>query len=151
MKRKREGTLSCVHVPDRSLEQLLCQREEHLRPDDPRDRTRTVHLRVALAHEPLPRVRIRVERDPAVPEALRDVREAKIDDLEYGRLRELVEHEHRVETVQQFRREVLSRALENLVARLRRDDAVVVRRGLVREDVRADVAREADDGILQKI
>ena len=141
--------LDGVSIADRAFEELLREREEHLRTHDTRNRACTVRVGVALLDEPLFCGVVDVHRYPAPSEARLNVSEAEVDDLEDGRFGELVEDEHRVETIEQLRREVFRGALEDLVARLSSDYAVLVRSRLVREDVAAEVAREADDRVLE--
>jgi hypothetical protein len=141
-----------VAIANRAPEQLPRQREQHIRAHHARDRPRAIHVRVPMLHEPLARLVVHIQRDAAVLQALGDVVQAERNDAKNGVARELVEDEHGVEAVEELRGEVLGGAREDFLLGVFADDAcLLVGCRWIGEDVAAEIARQADDGVLRAL
>ena len=67
-----------------------------------------------------------VNGDVPVNQPRGNVLQSQADDLQDRLARQLIKNEHRVEAVEQFRREVLRRRVEDLLSRFGSDDAVLI-------------------------
>lgn len=92
--------LNKIPIANRTPQQLLRQREQHIRPHNPRDRTRAIRIRVPVVREPLARRIVDVQCNSSLFESVCDVAQSEGDDFEDGVAGELVEYHDGVEPVE---------------------------------------------------
>lgn len=137
-----------VNIPNRSSQQLLRKREQHIRPHDTRDGSCTVQLRVSFLSEPNLGSIINLNGYTTALKSFSHVPKSKVHDSQDGLTRKFVEDEHGIQPIEKFGWEVCRGSLENFVFGFVRDFAVPVCGGLVGKNVATDVACEAYDGVL---
>lgn len=102
-----------------------------------------------MLSEPILRSSIHIQRNPSRLQSLRNILQTKVNNSQNRLPRELVEDLDGVQTVEEFRWEVLLRSLKDFFPGFRVDDAgFVVRCCRVGEDLASEVARQANDGVL---